>query len=139
MSFEDLPPDWPARPLNDPGMAADVLDLCVSNADRVGGGLAILVLREDLTLAQPVFVAGHLPVTEASSLVSQVLSQSSTAELPTAFVLGIAHAGVELTDADRALHQILIESCADVGAELLSTHLVTDSQVRLLPGYPLAA
>ena len=34
MSFEDLADDWKQQPLTDPRLVADVLDLCVSDADR---------------------------------------------------------------------------------------------------------
>ena len=56
MSFDDLPDDWPHRSVADPILAADLVDLVVSDADRREGALGLLLCRPDGTLAQPVIV-----------------------------------------------------------------------------------
>jgi hypothetical protein len=53
MSFDDLPDGWTQQPLTDPRLVADVLDLCVSDADRCAGALAILMCDEEGRLLQP--------------------------------------------------------------------------------------
>jgi hypothetical protein len=134
MSFEDLPADWPHRPLTDPDFVHDVLDLCVSDAARREGGLAFLALRPDLTLAQPTFVAGELPRLERHTLVRNLVQALSHVEPDARFVVGIAHRHSDLTDADREVHQVVLEVCAEQGADVLSTHLVTASGITALPG-----
>jgi hypothetical protein len=133
MSYRDLPADWPRRPLTDPDFVHDVLDLCVSDADRAEGGLAVLALRADLTLAQPAFVAGVLPRLERRTLVRNLVRACTQAEPDAAFVLGIAHQHPALTDDDRELHQVLLEVCREQGVVLVSTHLVTAAGIRALP------
>ncbi len=133
MSFEDLPPDWPCHPLTDPDLVDDVLDLCVSNADRATGGLAVLTLRDDLTLAQPMFVKGPLPRLDRRVMLSTVLGTCSREGQHTAFVIGIAHEHSALSDDDRRLHQEVIEACGEQGLTLVSTHLVTGHGIQALP------
>ncbi|MBA2696251.1 MAG: hypothetical protein ACR2FV_16285 [Ornithinimicrobium sp.] len=139
MSFEDLPADWPRHPLTDPDLVHDVLDLCVSNADRATGGLAVLILRDDLTLAQPVFVTGPLPRLDRREMVRTLLTSCTRDGRDTAFVIGIAHEPGALSDEDRGLHQVLIEVCAEHGLRLVSTHLVTGYGIHALPAVIRAA
>ena len=47
MSFEQLPRDWPDRPLTDPVLAANVVDLMVSLGDRHQGAVAAIVCDPD--------------------------------------------------------------------------------------------
>lgn len=139
MSFEDLPTDWPRHPLTDPDLVHDVLDLCVSHADRVSGGLAVLTLRDDLTLAQPVFVAGPLPRLDRREMIRTLLTACSRDGLDSAFVVGIAHEHSALSDGDRELHQVLIDVCGEQGLRLLSTHLVSSAGILLMPAAARAA
>ncbi len=39
MTYQDLPTDWPSRPVTDPAITSDLLDLVVRDADRVDGAL----------------------------------------------------------------------------------------------------
>ena len=139
MTFEDLPPDWPSRPLSDALLACDVLDLCVSHADRLQTGLCVLVLRPDLTLAQPIFVAGPMPRAGRVSALSTLFSACSAHDVGAALVLGIVHEESALSDKDRALHQEAIEVCRRLGLNLVGTHLVTASDVETLPHSQRAA
>lgn len=133
MSFEDLPPTWPSLPLSDPVLARDVLDLCVSHADRRRGGLSVLVLRSNLALAQPIFVAGAMPRAGRRPALSNLFQACAQQDCDTAFVLGIAHQGPALSDEDRALHQDVIEVCRELDFRLVSTHLVTAHAIVMLP------
>ena len=56
MSFEDLPADWPQRPVTDSEITADLLDLIVGDRDRAVGALGILLCGRDERLLQPVVV-----------------------------------------------------------------------------------
>jgi hypothetical protein len=47
MSFENLTPTWNDRPLTDPGLAADVVDLMVTIGDRQKGSITAIVCGPD--------------------------------------------------------------------------------------------
>ncbi|MGB3763491.1 MAG: hypothetical protein WA966_09725 [Ornithinimicrobium sp.] len=136
MSFTDLPAHWPRLPLTTVPLVHDVLDLCVSNADRLHGGLAVLVLRDDLTLAQPIFVRGPVPVLDRHETVKALLRGASGGERERTFVIAIVHQHPRFTDEDRALHQTLIDACTELGFTLLSAHLLADGRPQLLPRAP---
>lgn len=110
-----------------------MLDLCVSHADRRHGGLAVLVLREDLTLAQPIFVRGPVPILDRHETVKALLREASFGGRQRSFIAGIVHHHSQFTDDDRALHQGIIDACAELGLTLVSTHLLADDQPQLLP------
>jgi hypothetical protein len=57
MSFEDLPEDWSDRSLDDPVLAADVIDLFVPDRDRAGGCVAMLLCDDDNRLLTPLVIA----------------------------------------------------------------------------------
>ncbi|ONI74205.1 hypothetical protein BWI15_12710 [Kribbella sp. ALI-6-A] len=46
MTFTDLPKNWRRRPLTDPGLAADVVDLYCSAGDRRRGTLTLFICDE---------------------------------------------------------------------------------------------
>jgi len=139
MTFKDLPPNWPSQPLTSPDLVHDVLDLCVNNTDRVKGGVSVLVLRDDLTLAQPIFVKGPLPRLDRFETLKSLFRGCSRDGLDGAFVVGIVHEAPGLSDDDRALHQDMIDVCAELGFRLVSTHLLCDSATVVLPVARLAA
>lgn len=133
MTFEDVPDDWPTRPLSDQVLAADLLDLCITDQDRMKGGLSLLLCRRDDTLAQPVFV-GDIPRPDELWFTME-RTLEITAEVPEAAAVVVAlvrHWGT-VTDADRALHQHAIEVCGRTGIRLLGTFLVTSAGVTPLP------
>lgn len=139
MTFQDLPSDWPSRPLTSPEFVHDVLDLCVNNTDRIKGGLSVLVLRDDFTLAQPVFVQGPLPRLDRIETLKSLFRGCSRGGLDTSFVVGIVHQRPGLNDEDRAVHQDMMDVCGELGFKLVSTHLVSDSATMTLPRARLAA
>jgi hypothetical protein len=47
MSFLDLPPTWTDRPLTDPDVAADVVDLLLTLGDRQRGTFAVILCDPD--------------------------------------------------------------------------------------------
>lgn len=132
MTHKDLPDDWPARPLDDPAVAPDVVDLCVRDRDRAVGGLSVLYCRRDGTLGQPVFVqevaAGELPE------VVERLVEAGT-ELPGVggVVVSVVRPWGAVDDADRAAHQRALDVCRAVGLRLLGMYVVTRAGVTLLP------
>ncbi|MDO5740169.1 MAG: hypothetical protein Q4P07_08480 [Ornithinimicrobium sp.] len=136
MSFDDLPRDWPSRPLRDPDFTADVLDLCVSDQDRTAGGLAVLFCRRDDTLAQPVFV-GDIP-DEQGLLDALVSLGRATVEMPpvAGAVMAIVRPWGAVCDGDRRAHQQAIEVCRGVGITLLGMYVVTRTSISCLPVAP---
>lgn len=50
MSFENLPESFDDLPLDDPALAADVVDLFVGHDDRLGGAVCLLLLDDALRL-----------------------------------------------------------------------------------------
>ncbi len=139
MTFKDLPPNWPSLPLTSPDLVHDVLDLCVNNTNRAKGGLSVLVLRDDFTLAQPVFVEGPLPRLDRFETLRSLFRACSREGLDGSFVVGIVHERPGISDDDRALHQDMIDVCAELGFRLVSTHLLSESATLVLPMARLAA
>lgn len=139
MAFTDLPAHWPRLALTPVPLVHDVLDLCVSNADRVRGGLALLVLRDNLTLAQPIFVAGPIPRLDRLEILKTLLRQASRGGVDDTFITAIVHQPAQFTDDDRALHQTMIDACDELGFRLLSTHLLAAGCAELLPVARLVA
>jgi len=133
MSFRDLPADWPRRPLSDPRLAADVLDLCVSDLARGQAGMCVLVLRHDLTLGQPFLIGGPVPQLERRSVLSTLMRGCTQSRPESAVVLGIVHPGAAVSDEDRDLHQDAVQACRDIGVLLLGAYLVTEQEVIRLP------
>lgn len=132
MTFTDLPSDWPHLSLADPALAADVVDLVVSDRDRGTGGLAFLLCHPDGTLSQPVFVDtsdGGDPV----DLVGRVADIVDQVPGVGGFVLGIAKASSAVRDLDRQIHQRAIEVCREHHYELHGTFLATHGGVVELP------
>jgi len=139
MSFRDLPADWPRRPLTDRRLARDVLDLCVSERARRDGGLCLLALRRDLSLAQPFFVDGPVPRLERRAVLAGLLAGCSLPPSGGGVVLGVAHARGAVSEEDRSVHRHFIEVCRGSGVRLLSAHLVSSAGVDDLPAVRHAA
>ncbi len=60
LSFDELPSDWPSRPLTDPLIASGVVDLCVPLRDRSAWSVAVLLCDASSRLLQPCLV-GDVP------------------------------------------------------------------------------
>lgn len=56
MTFEDLPADWNTRPLSDPAIAVDVVDLVLMDADRVQNSVLLLMCDEDAQARVPLVI-----------------------------------------------------------------------------------
>lgn len=133
MSFEDLPPDWKDRPLSDPRLAADVVDLFVRDDDRLTGSVAVLLCDTEHRLLQPVLVTMDTdPVPLADKrLVVQRFTEIVTHGLGAALVLAVARPkGAYVTDGDREWHETAIRGCRESGVELLGVFVVTRHTVR---------
>lgn len=132
MSFEDLPDDWPHRSVTDPILAADLVDLVVSDADRREGALGLLLCRPEGTLAQPVVVSTQ-DCPDRAHLLDLVLDQLPHVPGVGGLVLAIARSWGGVTDADRQLHQVALEVCRRQGLTLWGAYLATAAGVAPLP------
>lgn len=138
MSYSDLPRDWPELSLADPALAADVLDLCVSDADRRAGALAVLLCRPGGALSQPLLVE-QVPAGRAlREAVSAVVIGALPLPGVDGVVVGLVRPRGPVTDADRAVHQHTLEVCRRAGLLLHGTFLVTLAGVEQLPVGPTA-
>ncbi|QNN48541.1 hypothetical protein H9L10_09420 [Phycicoccus endophyticus] len=138
MTFEDLPDTWAAQPLEDPGLAADVVDLLVGHADRLDGCLCLLLLDHDLRLVQPLMVAEVGPERDPWGAREGLLAV--LAPLDIGGVLGARgrDGSVLLTDTDRQWHEMLLDVCRHAEVPLLGAYLATPGTVRAFPP-PLGA
>lgn len=132
MSFEDLPDDWPHRSVADPVLAADLVDLVVSDADRRDGALGMLLCRPDGTLAQPV-VVGTKDCPDLAHVLLLMLDRLPGLPGVDGLVLAIARPWGSLSDADRVIHQLAMDGCRDRGLRLWGTYLATSAGVTPLP------
>ena len=132
MSFEDLPKDWPARPLDDVSVGASVVDLCVSDRDRGVGGLSVLLCRTDRTLSQPVFVE-DVPGSELCEVVARMVEAGSHLPGVGGVVVSVVRPWGAVTDLDHAAHQSALEACRGSGIPLLGMYVVTRASVTHLP------
>lgn len=135
MTFHDLPTDWEQRSLDDPALAADVLDLIVSDADRRRGGIAVL-FTQDGRLAQPLFLELGHPATPVDRGMGMTRLASIAAGLAPDIgivVSVVRESGPFVTDDDRAWHEEARAACRAQGVPLLGMFLVTRHVVRPFP------
>ena len=140
VSFDDLPEGWQKRPLTDPRLVADVLDLVVSDADRLAGGLAVLLCDERGRLVQP-GVISELDFDSSEAERSQMLSIFVTTLAPhfESILFALARAdGLSITADDQSWARAVQHACRGE-VRLLGFHLVTRDGSRLLPGTCTAA
>jgi hypothetical protein len=145
MSFEDLPADWPRRPVTDPEITADLLDLVVGDRDRAVGALGILLCRRDRRLLQPVVV--EAPDLEASaaerrrgfdSLCAAFCHlgepSAASADPGLGMLVALARPGPAVATAgDLRWRDTAVQSGLDHGVALLGVWLVTPEVIRPLP------
>ncbi|WP_295702684.1 hypothetical protein [Lapillicoccus sp.] len=133
MSFDDLPDDWKSRPLTDPRLAADVVDLFVRDDDRRAGAVAVLVCDDEHRLLQPVVVtmdADPVPLVD-KQLVVERFTELVGHGLGSSLILAVARPrGAFLTDGDREWHEVAIRGCREAGIDLLGLFVVTRHTVR---------
>jgi hypothetical protein len=136
MTFYDLPRDWPRRPLTDPQLVADVLDLVVTGVSRAEGAVYVLLCRPDDRLAQPCAVT-DLDAERVEHTHREILQPFAALMRDTdphgSILVAIARPGpLVVDDDDRAWHQAAIDVCVD-GPRLLGVHVVTEQGSLPLP------
>lgn len=133
MSFQDLPQDWPERALDDPHLAADVLDLVVSERDRRAGALAVLLCDETARLVQPVVVDG-CPEDSPEEERVRALGTFTEAMGPSgSLLLAIARRdGLSIRAEDRMWVRAARQACGP-HVRLLGVYVITLAGSRLVP------
>lgn len=156
MTFENLPADWPMRSLSHDELARDVLDLVVSNKDRLQGGISVLLCGSTGRLQQPVFVTDATPADDLAhgTAVIKVATRTLCGHLDGALqdsppedyplrggsvLFAIVREAGGVSDTDRAWHQQVIHECRESGVRLLGVHLVTLAGVLTLPAVAAGA
>ena len=145
MSFEDLPADWPQRPVTDSEITADLLDLIVGDRDRAVGALGILLCGRDERLLQPVVVEApdlHASAAERRQGFDNLCAAFCHLSEPGAdsgdsglgMLVALARPGPPLaTPGDLRWRDTAVQSCLDHGVALLGVWLVTPEVIQPLP------
>jgi len=136
MTFTDLPPDWGERPLTDPRLVADVLDLVVSERSRYDGALCLLVCDETDRLRVPMVVddvpVTVPPATEQTAL-TRLVDDLASLDADLSVLVAIARdGGLSVTAADRAWAEAIATAAAG-RVRLLGVHVVTLDGSREVP------
>ncbi len=128
MTFKDLPADWPQRPLTDPRLLDDVLDLMVGYEDRRGRSLVVLICDAQVRLVQPMAI-GELPLACDGDLVQKMVDivvEALGDEMAGTLVLALGRPdGLSITDDDRAWVAAAEAALATTRWTLSSAHVVT--------------
>ncbi len=136
MTFEDLPADWPQRPLTDPRLLDDVLDLMVGYHDRVERSLVVLVCDAEVRLVQPMAI-DDLPDVCDADLVQKMVDivvEALGDDMAGTLVLALGRPdGLSITDDDRAWVAAAEAALAATGWTLSSAHIVTLHGSRTIP------
>jgi hypothetical protein len=136
MSFDDLPDDWPSRPLTAPVLVADVLDLVVSPLSRSRGALYLLLCDDADRLLVPVAI--DEVESEASSfqrvdLVARVLDMAAQTAPVGSLLAAVARPGGLSATADDESWAEAITVAADGRTRLLGVHVITPDGSRPVP------
>jgi len=150
MSFENLSATWPDRPLTDPAVTADVVDLMVSHGDRRRGTLTVLICAPDdhylatVTVELPAdaipaeavppeavpadrstHAVGPSPAQLCGTAMHPIIPAVRTAP-GTALILTLGRPGpARLTDLDNQWTQAATTICRAAGIRLLGFYIAT--------------
>jgi len=145
MTFEDLPSDWPQRPVTDATITADLLDLIVTERDRAAGALGVLLCARDDRLLQHLVVempGYRLSAAERRRGFDNICAAFCHVGEPTAggvnadlgILVALARSGAPLvTSGDLRWRDTAEQSCQSYGVTLLGVWLVTPEVIRPLP------
>lgn len=134
MTFHDLPKNWYSRPLTDPRLAVDVVDLVVRDADRDGGCISLLLCDTAGRMIQPVTITEveDQAVGERGELFDLVLGHLAGDLGGLVVALGRPQ-GPDPDDEARAWHEAAIAACREHDVPLLGTYLATATCVVEMP------
>ncbi len=122
MTFEDLPPRANEIPLTNRRVAADVIDLIISDANRAAGCVAVMICDSEHRGIQPIVLHDVPPDAEAGGFAScsTCCCRSCRERRWGPHRRGRRH-GTAPNDPDRSWHQMAIDRCSDHEVALLAT------------------
>jgi hypothetical protein len=133
MTFEDLPDNASALPVEDERFAADLVDLFVSHRSRVRGSVLLGIGDEVGRILQPVVIDDVPPDADPAQVVEFVdLMARRLGVTSLLFARGRVGHGAP-TDRDRAWHQEIIDACRRHDIRLLGAFVATPDDVVALP------
>ena len=141
MSFEDLPPGWRERPITEPALLPDVLDLVVSERDRRRGALYALICDEEGRLMVPVAISDDRPVVaeERPAMAHGLVRTVAQVGPGLGLLVAIARRqGLSLRPEDHDWARLIAEECGE-DVRLLGVHVVTLDGSREVPRVAPAA
>ena len=132
MGFDDLPDDWSERPLTDPHLVRDVLDLVVFDKDRRAGALSILICDEEGRLVQPVTIT-EIPEVSQADRVRCLSNLVNAIDRKGSLLFALARPdGLSITDTDMAWLRAAESACGQ-DVRLLGLYVVTCHGSREVP------
>jgi hypothetical protein len=140
MTFKDLPRDIALRPLDNPRLIADVLDLCIPFPDREAGAIGVLLCDGEDRLAQPMVIAeiGHPSAEERLLFLHNIFEVARQLFPYGSVLLGVAREdGLSLTPDDELWARSAVS--ASDGYRILGVHVVTMHGSREIPRAAAAA
>jgi hypothetical protein len=133
MTFEDLPDNASALPVEDERFAADLVDLFVSHRSRVRGSVLLGIGDDAGRILQPVVIDDVPPdgdPAQVCEFIDHLAQRLGLASL--LFARGRTGPAVP-TDGDRGWHQEVIEACRRHRIRLLGAFVATPHEVVALP------
>lgn len=131
MTFDDLPHDWDSHPLTDASLRCDVVDLFVKDADRLRGGLGVLLCDADGMLLQPIMIEGmNAHANEPDIRATLAFLQHLQADGTLTGVLALARPrGSHDDDVARFWARIAADECQQAAIGLLGFYIATPEGV----------
>lgn len=140
MAFTDLPDDWSARPISDPTLVADVLDLFVATDSRYDGALYLFLCDAGDRLMAPLSIGGSQAPTGATvEQLSGLFGALAEHEPDAGVLVAIARpGGLSVAEHDRHWAGAVARAAAG-RVRLLGVHVVTPDGSRPVPADRRAA
>jgi hypothetical protein len=131
MTFEDLPEDWPQRPVTDPALFDDVVDLVVAVRDRGRGALYILLCDEGGRLVQPCAVTDLGPGCEPDPHLIEPFAKALVDQCPDGGLVVVVarRGGPAPRETDVRWARAAEAVCTGRGARFLAAAVATPSGV----------
>lgn len=126
MTFENLPQGWEQRPITDPALFDDVVDLVVSVQDRWNGALYLLLCDGDGRLLQPCAISDVPEHCEDPRAIEPFVSALSEHGLDVGLVVVVARRGIPSPqDSDVSWMRAAEAACTSANVRLLGTAVAT--------------
>jgi hypothetical protein len=136
MGFQDLPPDWQLRPVSDPHVMADVVDLFVLDRCRRAGTLYVLMCDGEDRLRTPVAIDDVPPDRpEDCAVLLWPFLEVARERQGHGLLIGLGRTGTpHLTQLDREWADAAAKACAGVDVRLLGLYVATPEGVLRATG-----